>query len=80
MENMKEFIEILRNNPEKAFDYIANNGWEFDKSELVNIAKELLYGIYYEHEFRYLTKTEHNSILENAADNLADVYEEEMEE
>ena len=77
MENMMEFIEILRNNPDKAFDYIANNGWKFDKSELVNITKELLYGIYAEAEHGLIVQADHDRILERAADELEEQYTEE---
>ena len=77
MENMKEFIEILRNEPDKAFDFIANNGWKFSKTELVDIAKELLYGIYHETEWGLIVKADHDKILKNAADELEEIYTEE---
>lgn len=77
MENiMKQFVEILRNNPDKAFDFIANNYHLFSKNELADVAKELLYGIYYEAEYGLITTSDHNKILENAADQLEESYEE----
>jgi hypothetical protein len=78
MENtMTQFVEVLRNNPDGAFDFIANNGHKFSKSELVDIAKELLYGIYYEAEFGLITEKDHDQILANAADELDERYKEE---
>ena len=44
---MMEFTEVLRNEPKKAFNFICNNGYEFEKTDLINIIKELLYGIHY---------------------------------
>lgn len=77
MENvMKQFVEILRNNPDKAYDFIANNYHLFSKGELVDVVKELLYGIYYEAEYGLITTSDHNKILENAADQLEESYEE----
>ena len=77
MENiMKQFVEILRNNPDKAYDFIANNSHLFSKGELVYVVKELLYGIYYEAEYGLITTSDYNKILENAADQLEESYEE----
>ena len=43
---MMEFTEIMKNEPKMAYDYIAKNYYKFKKNELVDIIKELLYGIY----------------------------------
>lgn len=43
---MEEFINILMNEPETAYDYFANNYYEFSKSEIVDITKEFIYAIY----------------------------------
>lgn len=43
---MEEFINILMNEPEKAYGYFANNYYEFSKSEIVDITKEFIYAIY----------------------------------
>ena len=78
MENiMSQFVEILRNNPNKAYDFIANTYWNMSKSELADIIKELLYAIYYEAEYGLIVFADHDKILANAADELADMYEEE---
>lgn len=77
MENiMKQFIQILRNNPDKAFDFISNNSYLFSKNELVDIIKELLYSIYNDAKWYLITTTDYNRILENAADTLEDIYTE----
>lgn len=78
MENtMVEFVEVLRNNPNGAFNFIADNGYKFSKSELVDIAKELLYGIYFEAEHGLITRKDHDQILANAAEELDERYTEE---
>lgn len=74
MENnlMKQFIEILRNDHDKAFDFIANNAWQFSKDELRNICKELVYGIY-----KSVEDVDQDSLFENVADELFDWYSED---
>lgn len=80
MENtMNQFVEILKNNPDKAYDFIANNAHMFSKYELVDIIKELLYGIYSEAKYGLIVMEDHDKILANTADGLADIYEEETE-
>ena len=65
MNKMKEFIEVLENNPDKAYDFISNNYYKMTKDELANIAKELLYAMYDK-----MTKAEHNEALADAAEEL----------
>ena len=69
---MKEFIEVLKNNPEKAYDFICNNYYKMSKDELKDITKELLYAVY-----SNTNKVEHNKILEDVAIELEDSYSEE---
>lgn len=66
---MVKFIDVLRNEPEEAFDYIANNYNSFDKDELVTISKELLYAIHTN------VPREQDDILSDVADELADRYD-----
>ena len=40
---MEQFIDCLRNNPDHAFDFIANEYYKFSKDELKDICKELLF-------------------------------------
>lgn len=72
MDKMKEFIEVLKNNPDKAYDYICNNYYKFSKDELKDIIKELLYSIY----DNTMHKAEHNKFLFDAATELEDFYTE----
>lgn len=66
---MKEFIEVLRNNPNGAYDFICNNYYKMSKEELKDITKELLYAIY-----ENVTKDEHDTILGDVAVELEDFY------
>lgn len=68
MENtMKKFVEVLKNNPNHAYDFIADNYWQMSKEELASITKELLYAIYYFH------KEEKKEILESVGIELEDM-------
>ena len=69
MDTMKEFIEVLKNNPNGAYDYISNNYFEMSKDELKDIVKELLYAVY-----DNVTEEEHDKILMDAATELEDFY------
>ena len=64
---MNEFINVLKNKPNHAYDYIANNYYKMSKSELAQITKELLYSIYENH-----TTAEHDEILANVGEELKD--------
>ena len=68
-ERILEFIEILKNKPDEAYDFICNNYNELSKTELVNIIKELLYSIYY-----HCRNDEdiYNQIMKDASLNLED--------
>lgn len=68
----KDFIECLKNNPNHAYDYIANNAWAMSKDNLTDICKELIYGI-----LDYETKREAREILCNVAEELTDLWEED---
>jgi 20S proteasome alpha/beta subunit len=68
---MKEFIELLENNPEKAFDFISNEYYKMSKDELKDIAKELLYAMYDK-----MTKEEHDMALADVAEELKGTYTE----
>lgn len=46
IETMANFTEVLKNEPKTAYDFIANYGHLFDKNELINIIKELIYGLH----------------------------------
>ena len=68
---MKELIEVLKNNRNGAYDFIANNYYKMSKEELRDITKELLYAVY-----DNMTEAEHNKILNDVAAELEDNYDE----
>lgn len=68
----KEFIDCLKNNPNHAYDYIANNSWAMSKNNLTDICKELIYGI-----IDYETKIEAKEIFSNVAEELNDLWEDD---
>lgn len=70
---MKDFVQVLKNNPNGAYDYIANNYYKMSKEELKDIAKELLYAIH-----TNTTEKEHNKILSDVAEELAEQNEIEL--
>lgn len=70
MDAMKEFINVLKNQPNGAYDFICNHYYEMDKADLQKVAKELLYAIH--------TNTDtakHNKILDDVAEELLDNYQ-----
>lgn len=69
---MKDFIEVLKNNPDGAYDYICNNYYKMSKEELKDITKELLYAV-----SDNVTKAEHDEILNDVATELEDTYTED---
>lgn len=68
---MLELINELKNNPNGAYDFICNNYYKMSKEELKDFAKELLYAIH-----SNVDKTEHDAILTDVAEELAESYEE----
>lgn len=44
---MMEFTEVLKNEPQKVYDFISVNAYRFTKDELTDILKEVLYSIKY---------------------------------
>ena len=74
---MEKFIDCIRNNPDHAFDFIANEYYKFSKDELKDICKELLYGIYHAESRGYISKDDSKVIYECAADSLEESYKEE---
>ena len=68
---MKQFVKVLKENPNGAYDYIANNYHKYSRGELTDIVKELLYAIHDKAKF------EHDEILTSVAEELADNYDDE---
>ena len=68
---MAEFTNILRNNPNHAYDFIGQNYYKMRSEELSNIIKELLYGIK-----DCVYPNEYKEIMENVSIELDEQYEE----
>lgn len=68
---MLELINVLKNNPNGAYDFICNNYYKMSKEELKDFAKELLYAIHSNTD-----KAEHDKMLNDVATELAESYEE----
>lgn len=45
-----DFTEVLKNEPEKAFDFFSCNSYRFEKDDITNILKTLLYSVKYHTE------------------------------
>lgn len=69
MDAMKEFINVLKNNPNGAYDFICNHYYEMGKDDLQKIAKELLYAVYSNTD-----TAKHDKILDDVAEELLDNY------
>lgn len=72
MDVMKEFIELLETNPNKAYDFISNEYYRMSKDDLKNVTKELLYAMYDK-----MTKEEHDEALADVAEELKSFYAED---
>ena len=69
MDVMQKYIKSLRNG--NSYEWIANNGHELNKYELIDIVKELDYAIH------FFSGTDGTPIYQFAAENLEDTYKEE---
>lgn len=69
---MAQFTEVLKNNPNHAYDFISNSYWKMDKAELADIVKELLYEIY-----SSTTQSQNNMMLEHVGLELDELYTED---
>lgn len=75
IETMANFTEVLRNEPKKAYDFIANHGHLFHKNELINIIKEFIYGMHVcSSSFQF------ENTMNNIAIELDDQYDEAYQE
>ena len=70
-----EFTEVLKNSPELTYDFISINSYKMDKTEIVAIAKELLYGIYNECDSMQMEQ-----LLGDVAIELDEQYDEQYQE
>lgn len=72
---MAEFTEVLKNSPKLAYDFISINSYKMDKTEIVAIAKELLYGIYNDCDSMQMKQ-----LLGDVAIELDEQYDEQYQE
>ena len=72
---MAEFTEVLKNSPKLAYDFISINSYKMDKTEIVAIAKELLYGIYNDCDSMQMEQ-----LLGDVAIELDEQYDEQYQE
>lgn len=79
MDALKEFVNALRNNPKRAYDYFAQNYSQITKNEMRCIILELMYSIY-DYARRTRDPLMLDKILAGAGDDLYDnLYSEEDE-
>ena len=75
IKTMAEFTEVLKNSPKLAYDFISINSYKMDKTEIVAIAKELLYGIYNDCDSMQMEQ-----LLGDVAIELDEQYDEQYQE
>ena len=76
---MMEFTELLKNEPNKAYDFISCNSYRFTEDGLTDILKEVLYSINYHTNSRYYGSL-YKSILGDVSIELDENYEKAYEE
>lgn len=74
-----DFTEVLKNEPEKAFDFITCNAYRFEKGDIVNILKELLCSLNYHTNKRFYGEL-YSNILTDVRLEIDDDYEESYQE
>ena len=72
---MMEFTEVLKNEPQKAYDFIDCNAYRFTKDGLTDILKEILYSIHYHVNNRFYGDL-YEDILEDVQIELDENYDE----
>ena len=72
MDVMREFIGVLKSNPNMAYDFICNNYYRMSKEELKDASKELLYIIHV-----MMDEKEHDKALGYVAEELENSYYED---
>lgn len=76
---MMEFTEILKNEPQKAYDFMCCNYYMFSKDKLAEIIKELLYSLHYHVDNNFYDGL-YNDILTDVQIELDETYDEEYQE
>lgn len=76
---MMEFTEILKNEPQHAYDFICSNYYILSKDKLAEIIKELLYSLHYHTDNNFYGDL-YNDILTDVQIELDETYDEEYQE
>lgn len=76
---MMEFTEVLKCEPDKAYDFISRNGHRFSKDGLIDILKEILYSMHYHVSDRFYDGL-YSKILGDAQIELDENYDEAYQE
>ena len=76
---MMEFTEVLKNEPNKAYDFISCNAYRFSHDGLTDIIKELLYSVHY-HTGSSFYGDLYNEILGDVQIELDENYDETYQE
>ena len=79
IKTMMDFTEILKNNPQKAYDFISCNYDLLNKSQLADIIKELLYSLHYHIDNTFYMDL-YQTILTDVQIELDEQYDDEYQE
>lgn len=71
---LADLINVLRETPRRTYDFISGNSYSLDKSELVDLTKELLYAIH-----SFCSESQAAEMLVMVADELEYLYKEDLE-
>ena len=77
MESIKTLVDLLntmKENPRRTYDFISEHYYLFDKSELADLVKELLYSIH-----SFCSESQAAEMLAMTADELEYLYKEDLE-
>jgi len=76
---MMDFTEVLKNEPQKAYDFISCNAYRFTHEGLTEILKEILYSVHY-HVGGSFYGSLYNEILGDVQIELDENYDEAYQE
>lgn len=74
IKTLAELLEVFKENPRQAYDFISQMNHMLDRYELTNIIKELLYSIH-----SFCSESQAAEMLAMAADELEYQYKEDLE-
>ncbi len=77
MESIKalaEIMEVMRTSPRRTYDVLSENSYLLSKTEVVDIAKELLYAIY-----SFCPESQVGEMMTMVTDELEYLYKEDLD-